>query len=98
MIVRVPDKNSLPDGGVCGTAAMPCYDYFQKVYSFNTTWTEYDVLFSQLKATGWPTALAQNAIFSIEFGLASRSVFELWIDDISFLKKPANGVCPTVYP
>ncbi len=98
VIFRVPDKNSLPDGGVCGGADMPCYAYFQKVYSFNTTWTEYNVLFSDLKGTGWPTALAQNAIFSIEFGLASKSVFELWIDDISFLKKPAEGACPLVYP
>jgi hypothetical protein len=99
VIVRVPDKNSLPDGGVCSSSgAMPCYAYFQKVYSFNTTWTEYNVLFSDLRSTGWPTALAQNAIFSVEFGLASKSVFELWIDDISFLKKPVGGVCPLVYP
>jgi hypothetical protein len=98
VIFRVPDKNSLPDGGICGVGGMPCYAYFQKVYSFNTTWTEYNVLFSDLRSTGWPTALAQNAIFSVEFGLASKSVFELWIDDVSFLKKPAGGACPTVYP
>jgi hypothetical protein len=98
VIVRVPDKNSLPDGGVCGGGGMPCYAYFQKVYSFNTTWTEYNVLFSELRSTGWPTSLTQNAIFSVEFGLANKSVFELWIDDVSFLKKPAGGVCPTVYP
>jgi hypothetical protein len=98
VIVRVPDKNSLPDGGICGVGGMPCYAYFQKVFSFNTTWTEYNVLFTDLKATGWPTALAQNAIFSVEFGLANKSVFELWIDDVSFLKKPVGGVCPTVYP
>ncbi len=100
VIVRVPDKYSLPDGGQCTvtTSDKPCYEYFQKVYSFNTTWTEYNVLFSQLKGTGWPTALDLNAIYSIEFGLAAASTFELWIDDVSFLKKPASGVCPTSYP
>ncbi len=100
VVVRVPDKNSLPDGGQCTTTTSdkPCYQYFQKVYSFNTTWTEYNVLFSQLKGTGWPTALDLNAIYSIEFGLAASSTFELWIDDASFLKKPVSGVCPVSYP
>jgi hypothetical protein len=101
VIVRVPDKYSLPDGGQCtagvGTTT-PCYAYYQKVYSFSTNWTEYNVLFTDLHTSGWPPKFAQDAIFSVEFGLPSHSVFELWIDDISFLKKPAGGSCPTVYP
>ncbi len=98
VIVRVPDKNSLPDGGVCGVGGMPCYLSFQKVSSFTTTWTEYDVLFSDLRNNGWATALAQNAIYGLEFGLSPSSVFELWVDDVSFLKKPAGGACPASYP
>ncbi|HEY4103630.1 MAG TPA: hypothetical protein VGM44_07050 [Polyangiaceae bacterium] len=95
VIFRVPDKNSHPDGGVCGAADKPCYLYYQKQYSFSSSWTEYSVLFSALTRSGWPATFAQDAIFGVEFGLLPNSKFELWVDDISFLKKPASGVCPS---
>ncbi len=98
VILRVPDVNSLPDGGVCGDSAMPCYIYFQKTYSFTTAWVEYQVLFSELRNNGWATTFTPNAIFGVELGLSPNSVFELWLDDVSFLKKPDGGACPPSSP
>jgi hypothetical protein len=95
VILRVPDKNSHPDGGVCGSAAKPCYFYFQKLYDFGTDWTEYAVLFTDLERTGWPASFVVSAIYGVEFGLQPKTEFDLWVDDISFLKKPASGLCPT---
>jgi len=93
-LLRVIDKNSHPDGGICGGGGMPCYQYFQKQLTFSTAWQEQSVLFSELTCSGWPPKLELGAIFSVEFGLPSSSQFELWVDDVSFLKKPASGVCP----
>jgi hypothetical protein len=94
VLLRVIDKNSHPDGGVCGLGGMPCYQYFQKQLTFTTAWAEQSVLFSDLTCSGWPPSLVLSEIFSVEFGLTANSKFEFWVDDISFLKKPANGVCP----
>jgi hypothetical protein len=95
VIFRVPDKNSHPDGGVCGAAQKPCYLHYQKLYTFASAWTEYAVLFTDLTRSGWPVAFDVTAIYGVEFGLSPNTKFELWIDDISFLNKPKGGVCPT---
>jgi hypothetical protein len=95
VIVRVPDKNSHPDGGVCGAAQKPCYLHYQQLAAFGSAWTEYAVLFTDLTRTGWPAAFDVTAIYGVEFGLLPNTKFELWIDDISFLNKPRGGVCPT---
>lgn len=95
--LRVIDKNALPEGGTCsvsGGTTMPCYQYFQKVYTFGSEWQEVSVLFSDLMDEGWPTKLLVNAIFAIEFGIPQNTKFELWVDDLAFLKKPASGTCP----
>lgn len=93
--LRVIDKYSHPDGGECGSGGKPCYVYFQKVYTFGPEWQEVSVLFSDLMDEGWPPMLALDAIFAIEFGIPQNTTFELWVDDLSFLKKPASGTCPT---
>ena len=95
--LRVIDKYSHPDGGVCGLGGMPCYQYYQKLYNFSSTWTEVSVLFTDLTCAGSciMPALDTAHVIAIEFGLAPSSKFELWFDDISFLKKPATGGCPT---
>jgi hypothetical protein len=92
--LRVPDKNSHPDGGVCGSVQMPCYLHYQKQYSFAVAWKEYSVLFTDLTRSGWPVSFDINAIYGVEFGLSPSTKFELWVDDISFLNKPAGDVCP----
>jgi len=93
-LLRVIDKNSHPDGGVCGGGGMPCYQYFQKQLTFSAAWQEYSVLFSDLTCAGWPPSLVLSDVFSVEFGLTANSKFEIWVDDVSFLKKPVSGVCP----
>jgi len=96
--VRVPDKNSLPDGGVCGSSSAPCYIHYHKQFVFSTGWQEYAVLFSQLAQNGWAPALDIKHVFGVEFGIVPNAKFELWVDDIAFLKKPPSGTCPTTLP
>jgi hypothetical protein len=95
--LRVIDKYSHPDGGVCGLGGMPCYQYYQKLYSFTPTWSEVSVLFTDLTCAGncLMPALDTSHVIAVEFGLAPNSKFELWLDDISFLKKPTSGSCPS---
>lgn len=96
VIFRVPDKNSHPDGGVCGAADKPCYIPYQKQLAFTTSWKEYSILFTDLTRSGWgPVTFQVNAIYGVEFGLLPNTKFELWVDDISFFVKPSSGVCPT---
>ena len=94
-LFRVIDKYSHPDGGECGTGGKPCYQYFQKQLTFTTAWQEQSVLFTDLVNASWPPKLALDAVFSVEFGLTASAKFEIWVDDVAFLKKPASGVCPT---
>ena len=94
--LRVIDRNAHPDGGVCGVGNAPCYHYYLKAYSLSTDWQEKSLLFSDLTCPdGCSKPLDKTALFSVEFGLIKNSKFELWVDDVSFLKKPASGVCPT---
>jgi hypothetical protein len=96
VLLRVPDKNSHPDGGVCGSSEKPCDLHYQKQETFGTSWQEYSVLFTDLTRSGWgPITFQVTAIYGVEFGLLPNTKFELWVDDISFLKKPTSGVCPT---
>jgi len=97
VIVRFTDKYSLPDGGTCGLGGQPpCYHYFQKQVDFTPTWQEKSLLFSDFTCFDCQKpALDPALLYGVEFGLPPNSKFELWFDDISFLKKPASGVCPT---
>ncbi len=93
-IVRFTDKYSLPDGGVCGVGGSPCYHYFQKQFDFTPTWQEKSVLFTDFTCLDCQKpALDPSVLYGVEFGLPANGKFELWFDDISFLKKDAGG-CP----
>ncbi len=97
MIVRFTDKYSLPDGGTCGLGGQPpCYHYFQKQFDFTPVWQEKSMLFTDFTCLDCQKpALDPALLYGVEFGLPPSSKFELWFDDISFLKKPASGTCPT---
>jgi hypothetical protein len=97
------DKHTDPGGGLCcmtktdctggGTLATGglCYDHFGvDLQPLTTTWSERTVTFAQLGQVGWGennvTALDAAHVFNIQFNWLS-SAMDLWIDDISFVKK-----------
>jgi hypothetical protein len=97
------DKHTDPGGGLCcmtktdctggGTLATGglCYDHFGvDLQPLTTTWSERTVTFAQLVQVGFGennvTALDAAYVFAIEFNWLS-SAMDLWIDDISFVKK-----------
>jgi hypothetical protein len=99
----IPDKFTNPSGGICNpndtTGQTACFDHFGLAMTLTTTWTEYNVSFSSLRDRGTSaisTTFHPEAIFQIE--ISSRDVsgapFDIWIDDIAFIAKPASGTCP----
>ncbi len=91
--VRFPDGDTHPAGNVCvdGGASNGCYDHFGKNATFTTTWTKFDVLFSELDqaGTGYHPAdkkLKPSQLFAIEWALpGANKAYEIWVDDVSFL-------------
>jgi hypothetical protein len=91
--VRFPDGDTHPAGNVCvdGGATNGCYDHFGKNATFTTTWTKFDVLFSELDqaGTGYHPAdkkLKPSQLFAIEWALpGANKAYEIWVDDVSFV-------------
>lgn len=92
--VRLPDGDTHPAGGVCvdgGAAGTACYDHFGKNATFGTSWSKFDVRFTELDqaGTGYHPAdkkLKPGQLYAIEWALpGANKAYELWIDDVSFL-------------
>jgi hypothetical protein len=97
------DKHTDPGGAWCCISATNCavgatlatgglcYDHFGKDLPAATTqWTERTVTFAELDQVGWGdnkvTDLDTAHIYAIQFNWLSAAM-DLWIDDISFVKK-----------
>jgi hypothetical protein len=77
-------------GGNLATGGL-CYDHFGvDLQPLTTTWSERTVTFAQLNQVGWGenkvTDLDAANVFAIQFNWLSAAM-DLWIDDISFVKK-----------
>jgi hypothetical protein len=77
-------------GGTFATGGL-CYDHFGKdLPPATTAWVERTVMFTELSQVGWGdnkvTDLDTAHVFNIQFNWLS-SAMDLWIDDISFVKK-----------
>jgi hypothetical protein len=97
MAVRmlVPDVKTDSSGGIC----MPCGDNFGTTLTLTPAWQQYFVYYTDLKQLGFghpngsddggPTALAASQIYGCQFQVsapASTAAFDVWIDDIYFIK------------
>jgi hypothetical protein len=88
----MPDEHTDPGGGLCDKTPSggQCYDHFAKDLTFTTAWAEYTVQFTDLEQYGWGannvTALDVAQVFGIQFSYGTPTM-DLWIDDISFIKK-----------
>jgi hypothetical protein len=89
--VAISDANSEPKGGKCvdgGGAGEGCFDTFGVTIStLGTTWQRYKVPFSGLTQRNYglqAEALDTKTLFIVGFNVDANTVFDLWVDDVSF--------------
>lgn len=88
--IKVPDKNTDPDGGVCAA----CSNDFGLQLSLSEEWQRFIVPFSALRQeSGWgnprPRSVASEALFAIHFQVNDKGrPFDVWVDDLAFTGCP----------
>lgn len=88
--IKMPDKNTDPDGGICGA----CANDFGMQLSFSEEWQKFIVPFSALRQeSGWgnprPRSVAPEAVFAVQFQVNDKGkAFDVWIDDLAFTGCP----------
>ncbi len=88
--IKLPDKNTDPDGGVCGA----CANDFGMQLSLSEEWQKFIVPFSALRQeSGWgnprPRSVASEAIFAVQFQVNEKGrPFDVWLDDLAFTGCP----------
>jgi hypothetical protein len=90
--VTFPDKDTDPTYGLCDpstTAANGCYDDFGARLALSSNWGQYTILFAQLTQDGWGRIASQfdpSTLYSIQFLVAAGATFDIWVDDIAFVR------------
>jgi hypothetical protein len=88
--VSIPDRNSDPEGGVCGGSAGACFDTFGATLTLSSDWTFFEFDFDELSQQGTglqiSTGLARSAIYGINWRLPAETTFDVWIDDVAFYR------------
>lgn len=84
---KLADINTHPNMGVCKT----CWNHWGKDIQLTNDWKEYRVLFSGVQqAPGWgdprPQSLDPTRFYAIDFSIDAGQTFDIWVDDIYFLK------------
>jgi hypothetical protein len=85
-----PDVNTDQDGKIC----TECFNAFGIGVDLTEQWTRYEVAFSELKQEiGWgnprPPAVEASKLISLQWQVsAPGSVFDIWIDDVTFIGCP----------
>jgi hypothetical protein len=88
--VKFPDKNTDPDGGVCGH----CSNDFGFPLTLTEEWQKFIVPFSALRQeSGWgnprPRGLATDAVYAMQFQVNEKGKqFDVWVDDMAFTGCP----------
>ena len=84
------DDQEVKYGGLCANAAN-CYNSHRKVVELGRTWKRYSVRWEelhQLYEAGPPLSFDVRRIRFLEFSIGTESTpFDLWVDDVSFLKR-----------
>jgi len=83
--VKIPDRATATAGKLC----VECSDHFAATLDVTTTFRSWFVPFSGLRQTGSGDprpALSTTALFGFEFTSARNTAFELFIDDLNFLR------------
>ena len=88
--IKVPDKNTDPDGGVCAA----CSNDFGMQLSLSEEWQRYIVPFKALRQeSGWgnprPRSVDTSAVFAVQFQVNEKGKpFDVWVDDLAFTGCP----------
>lgn len=88
--IKVSDKNTDPDGGVCGA----CSNDFGMMLSLDEEWQKFIVPFGALRQeSGWgnprPRSVSPEAVFAIQFAVNEKGkAFDVWVDDLAFTGCP----------
>jgi len=91
----VSDKYTRPEGGICdpssttATTSTACYDTAGVDLTLTTTWTQFRIPFGGLGQRNFGEKEGQmgpdpSAIYTIDFNFYPNTVFDFWLDDISF--------------
>jgi hypothetical protein len=83
------DDTKTTDGGSCVEAATAkCSDDFGANIALTKNWVKKTVLFSAMKQEGWGKKFTWTPahVTSIQFQVPVVAAFDVWIDDVSFVK------------
>jgi endoglucanase len=85
--VKVPDKNTDPEGGVC----TECFNDFGVTLNLTDQWTRYVLPFKDMKQLpGWGAPQKKHidptTLMAVQFQADTPGgAFDIWIDDLSFI-------------
>ncbi|HEX2673749.1 MAG TPA: carbohydrate binding domain-containing protein [Polyangiaceae bacterium] len=86
VLVVFPDVDTDPTGGLCTS----CDHHYNKAVQVSTGWQRFTVNFADLALEGGtvpqPTAFKPEGLISVQFRFAPGQNYELFIDDLAFLK------------
>jgi hypothetical protein len=90
----LPTKETDPSGGVCDAANSGCDHHYYQVIQVDQYWKRYTVNFIvdsknlALEPGGKPkpTGFHANELVAVQFRMASGQDYELYIDDVAFVK------------
>jgi hypothetical protein len=86
---KMPDVNTDPDGGNCGSQPGGCYNDFGRPMTLTNAWVQYQALYSSLtQESGWgwapPGGFSPNQVFAVQWQLNNTAGFDLQLDDVTF--------------
>lgn len=87
--VNISDKDTAPDGKVCNDAKGKCNDHFGADLTLTESWKQYTLKFSELKQVGYGDVFPKiltNALYGMSFAVGTKVSFDVWIDDLAFIK------------
>jgi predicted small secreted protein len=83
------DETKVEDGGACvESATNKCSDNFGVNVPLTKNWVKKTVMFSMMKQEAWGKAFTWNPahVTSIQFQVPASAAFDVWIDDVAFIK------------
>ena len=83
------DDTKTTDGGSCvDSATAKCSDDFGANIALTKSWAKKTVMFSTMKQEGWGKKFTWTPahVTSIQFQVPIVAAFDIWIDDVSFVK------------
>jgi len=93
MRVRFVSADTDPRGGRCvvsGSLDQLCYNHFYQDVPLTTSWQLHEIRFADFVQTNtgeiFP-AIDLAEMYGLEFYFLSGATFELWLDDLSFIRK-----------